>query len=100
MPSIFTTHQEPSYDGCSHAWPLRKPKSREVHPNNADSKAGDIYFHVTQENSPFHLTYWDNNISRKSMKQKTVDIVLSVLQSILIKFLKYGLEIQNLAHFS
>lgn len=52
-------------------------------PNNADSKAGDIHFYITQENSPFHLTYWNNNISRKVMKQKTVDIVLATIEAML-----------------
>lgn len=52
-------------------------------PNNADSKVGDVYFHITQENSHFHLTYWNLDVSRKVMKQKTVDIVLATMEAML-----------------
>lgn len=54
-----------------------------VDPENADSKTGDIHFHITQKSSHFHLTYWNLDAPRKVMKQKTVDIVLATMEAML-----------------
>ncbi len=55
-----------------------------VDPNNADSVAGKVYFCInTNKNHIFELTYCNLNVSRKEIKQKTVDIVLATIDSVL-----------------
>ena len=56
-----------------------------VDPNNADSVAGVIYYHILCGDTvtPVKLTYHQLDISRKEIKQKTVDIVLGTLYAIL-----------------
>lgn len=54
-----------------------------VDPENADSKTGDIHFHITKADSPLHLIFSNLNVSRKVMKQKTVDIVLATIEAML-----------------
>lgn len=54
-------------------------------PNNPDSVAGVIYYEInySEEENPIKLVYYNTNMSRKDMKQKTVDIVLATLQTML-----------------
>ncbi len=52
-----------------------------VDPNNADSVAGEIYFQINQTGNelPFKITYHHLNISRKDIKQKTVNIIIKAI---------------------
>lgn len=56
-----------------------------VDPNNADSVAGVIYYHIEHlENEyPIKLVFGNLDVPRNEMKQKTVDIVLKTLMAIL-----------------
>lgn len=58
-----------------------------VDPANKDSIAGVVYFHILWRSfdKPIKLIYNNLDISRKDMKQKTVDIVLGVLNTIVEK---------------
>ena len=58
-----------------------------VDPANKDSIAGIVYFQILSNISktPIKLIYNNLNISRKEMKQKTVDIVLAILSVMIEK---------------
>lgn len=58
-----------------------------IDPNNPDSVAGVIFYEInySQEENPIKLVYTKPNMSRKDMKQKTVDIVLATLNAMLAK---------------
>lgn len=55
-------------------------------PSNPDSVAGVIYYEIydSREHNPIKLVFRDTNESRKNMKQKTVDIVLATLQTMIL----------------
>lgn len=58
-----------------------------VDTSNSDSMAGVIYYEIyhSHEENPIKLVFRDTNKSRKDMKQKTVDIVLATLETMLTK---------------
>ena len=58
-----------------------------VDTSNSDSVAGVIYYEIYDyhKSNPIKLVFFHTNQSRKEMKQKTVDIVLSTLEAMLTK---------------
>ena len=58
-----------------------------VDPANPDSVAGEIYFHILHDGNenPIKLVYPKLDDPRKKMKQRTVDIVIRVLHTILMR---------------
>ncbi len=52
-----------------------------VDPNNKDSIAGEIYFQINQTGKelPYKITYHNLNLSRKDIKQKTVNIIIKAV---------------------
>jgi nicotinamide mononucleotide (NMN) deamidase PncC len=60
-----------------------------VDPTNQDSVAGEIYFNIVYKEyeNPIKLVYNHTCTPRKVMKQKTANIVLATLQTILTNHL-------------
>lgn len=57
-----------------------------VDPANTDSVAGEVYYQILHwgNEEPVKLVYGNTNMSRKEMKQKTVNIVLATLRTMLL----------------
>ena len=56
-----------------------------IDPANTDSVAGEIYYQILHkgDEKPAKLVYHNLEMSRKEMKQKTTDIILATLQTML-----------------